>query len=131
MSTRTAVVIDDEADVRTFLSTVLEDAGWTVHTASGADEGLELVRRERPSAVLLDLMMPERGGLNVLVGIRKDAELRATPVLVVSGIQDTLTGDYHAYFERFKHYRPDAFLDKPVAPAALLAKLDELTAATV
>lgn len=131
MSARVAVVIDDEADIRTFLSTVLADAGWTVHTAGSADEGLEMVRRERPAAVLLDLMMPERGGLNVLVGIRKDSDLRPTPVVVVSGIQDTLTGDYHAYLERFKHYRPDAYLDKPVDPARLLAKLDELTAAKV
>ena len=76
-------------------------------------------------------MMPERGGLNVLVNIRKDPEIKATPVVVVSGIQDTLTSDYHSYFERFKHYRPDAYLDKPVEPSTLLAKLDELTAAKV
>lgn len=131
MSARVAVVIDDEADIRTFLSTVLADAGWTVHTAGGADQGLELIRRERPHAVLLDLMMPERGGLNVLVGIRKDPDIKATPVVVVSGIQDHLNRDYHAYLERFKHYRPDAYLDKPVEPPALLAKLDELTAAKV
>jgi len=131
MGARVAVVIDDEADIRTFLSTVLADAGWTVHTAGSADQGLDLVRSERPSAVLLDLMMPERGGLNVLVGIRKDPELKGTPVVVVSGIQDTLTSDYHAYLERFKHYRPDAYLDKPVEPSTLLAKLDELTAAKV
>ena len=131
MSARVAVVIDDEADIRTFLSTVLADAGWTVHTAGSADEGFALVRSERPAVVLLDLMMPERGGLNVLVNIRKDAELKAIPVVVVSGIQDTLTSDYHAYFERFKHYKPDAYLDKPVEPAQLLAKLEEVTAAKV
>jgi CheY-like chemotaxis protein len=126
MRQRSAVIIDDEPDVTTYLATLLADNGWRVLTANRADEGLELVRRERPDAVLLDLMMPERGGLNVLVNIRKDPELKATPVVVVSGIQSTLTTDYHAYLERFKHYRPDAYLDKPVKVDELLAKLEEL-----
>jgi CheY-like chemotaxis protein len=129
MSPRSAVIIDDEPDITLYLSTLLSDRGWQVRTANGVEAGLGLIRDERPDIVLLDLMMPERGGLNALVAIRKDAALENLPVLLVSGIQEKLTSDYHAYLERFKHYRPDGFLDKPVNPDELFRKLDELTGA--
>lgn len=94
-------------------------------------DGLALLAASRPDVVLLDLMMPERGGLNALVAIRKSPELATVPVVIVSGIQEKLTADYHAYLERFKHYRPDAYVDKPVDPAALLKTLDDVVSAKV
>ncbi|MFH1176093.1 MAG: response regulator [Acidobacteriota bacterium] len=129
MTAKSAVIIDDEPDITTYLATVLQDHGWQARTANSVDEGLALLAAETPNAVLLDLMMPERGGLNALVAIRKDPRLQGVPVVIVSGIQEKLTADYHAYIDRFKHYRPDAFLDKPVDPAGLIKLLEELTAA--
>jgi CheY-like chemotaxis protein len=131
MAQRVAVIIDDEADITTYLATLLADHGWQARTANSVKDGLALLAAGRPDAVLLDLMMPERGGLNALVEIRKNPALGGVPVIVVSGIQEKLTADYHAYLERFKHYRPDAYLDKPVDPAALLKTLDELVGAAV
>lgn len=130
MPQRSAVIIDDEPDVTAYLATLLEDHGWRARTANNADGGLALLAAERPDVVLLDLMMPERGGLNALVAIRKDHSLRGLPVVVVSGIQDKLTADYHAYLERFKHYRAEAYLDKPVDPAGLLQTLEDVVGAT-
>lgn len=126
MAQRVAVIIDDEPDITTYLATLLADHGWEARTANSVKDGLALLAKGRPDAVLLDLMMPERGGLNALVEIRKTASLKDVPVVVVSGIQDKLNADYHAYLERFKHYRPEAFLDKPVDPALLLKTLDGL-----
>jgi CheY-like chemotaxis protein len=131
MKQRSAVVIDDEPDITTYLGTLLSDHGWRVRTANGVDQGLKLLAAERPDVVLLDLMMPERGGLTALVAIRKDPTLAGLPVVVVSGIQEKLTSDYHAFLERAKHYKADAYLDKPVVPAELLRTLDELVTATV
>ncbi len=126
MKQRSAVVIDDEPDVAAYLAALLSDNGWRVRTAGGVDEALKLLAAERPDAVLLDLMMPERGGLAALVAIRKDPRLAGLPVVVVSGIQEKLTSDYHAFLDRAKTHRPDAFLDKPVDPAALLSTLEEV-----
>src|SRR5512147_846598 len=131
MKQRSAVVIDDEPDVTAYLGTLLMDHGWRVRTANGVDQGLKLLAAERPDALLLDLMMPERGGLTALVAIRKDPSLEGLPVVIVSGIQEKLTSDYHAFLERAKRYRPDAYLDKPVNPGELLRTLDELVAAPV
>lgn len=131
MTQRSAVVIDDEPDITAYLSTLLSDHGWTVRTANGVDQGLKLLALERPDAVLLDLMMPDRGGLTALVAIRKDPSLAGLPVVIVSGIQEKLTSDYHAFLARAKHHRPDAYLDKPVNPKELLQTLEKLVAAPV
>lgn len=126
MNPQSAVIIDDEPDVTLYLSTLLSDRGWQVRTANGVEAGLELIRERRPDVVLLDLMMPDRGGLNALVAIRKDPAFETLPVIIVSGIQEKLTSDYRAYLDRFKHYKPNGFLDKPIDTAVLFAKLDEI-----
>ncbi len=131
MRERSAVVIDDEPDVTTYFATLLSDHGWRVRTANGVDDGLKLLAAERPDVVLLDLMMPQRGGLAALVAIRKDPSLAGLPVVIVSGIQEKLTSDYHAFLERARSHRPDAYLDKPVKPVELLRTLDALVAAPV
>jgi two-component system alkaline phosphatase synthesis response regulator PhoP len=132
MAQRSALIIDDEPDVTTYLGAILTDAGWEVRTANTVDEGLALAERQAPDAVLLDMMMPERGGLSALIALRKSEKTARVPILIISGIQDTLTkdfADFKDFLAKFKHRQPDAFLDKPVEPALLLKTLDELTGA--
>jgi signal transduction histidine kinase/CheY-like chemotaxis protein len=78
------LIVDDDADVRALLEQELVAAGYRARTAPGGVEALELVRRERPSAVLLDLMMPPPDGFEVLYRIRQDPLLRDLPVIVVT-----------------------------------------------
>jgi CheY-like chemotaxis protein len=127
MTERSAVIVDDEPDTTTYLSALLSDHGWRVRTANGAADGLALLAEERPDVLLLDLVMPDRGGLSLLVAVRKDSHLAGLPVVVVSGIQQTLTADYHAFLAHFKHYHPDAYLDKPIDARRLLSTLEDLT----
>jgi len=129
MTERKAVVIDDEPDTTTYLSALLSDHGWRVRSANRADEGLALLADERPDVLLLDLVMPDRGGLSVLVAARKDPKLVDLPIVVVSGVQQSLTADYHAFLGRFKHFHPDAYLDKPIDPKQLLETIETVTAA--
>jgi CheY-like chemotaxis protein len=129
MTERRAVVIDDEPDTTTYLSALLSDHGWRVRSANRADEGLALLADERPDVLLLDLVMPDRGGLSVLVAARKDPKLVDLPIVVVSGVQQSLTADYHAFLGRFKHFHPDAYLDKPIDPKQLLETIETVTAA--
>ncbi len=128
MEGKSAVIIDDEPDITTYLAALLSDRGWQVRTANSSADGLALVAQQRPDVVLLDIMMPDKGGLHTLVAIRKDPSLEGLPVILVSGIQEKLTADYHAFLDRFKHYRPDAFLDKPVDPAQLFATIEQVLA---
>lgn len=128
MSDRRALIIDDEPDVATYLATVLSDNGWEVQTASGAEEGLTLARQAPPDLVLLDVMMPERGGMSTLVALRKEPGLKEVRVILVTGIQESLNRDFEDYLHRFKHYHPDAYLEKPVAPEKLLEVVAEVMA---
>lgn len=130
MPQRTALIIDDEPDVTTYHGTLLEDHGWQVMTANSGDDGLELARSNPPDIVLLDVMMPERGGMSTFVALRKDPATKSIPVVLVTGIQETLTQDFQAYLQRFKAYHPDGYIEKPVDPDRLLTLLDELTTVT-
>ncbi len=127
MSSRVALIIDDEPDVTAYLSTLLSDHGWEVHAANSADDGLALAKKNVPDVVLLDLMMPDRGGLSALVELRKTPELSEIPIVIVSGIQETLTADFRSFLARFKHRKPDAFLDKPVNEEQLLSTIERVT----
>jgi CheY-like chemotaxis protein len=126
MTQRSALIIDDEPDVTTYHGALLSDHGFRVRTANTAHDGLALAREEVPDVILLDVMMPERGGLSTLIALRKEETLRQVKVVLVTGVQQTLTADYQAFLDRFKHYHPDGYVEKPVDPQQLLHLLDEL-----
>lgn len=127
MAHRTALIIDDEPDITTYHGTLLSDNGWTVETANSADDGLALAQAKPPDVVLLDVMMPNRGGLSTLVALRKDPRTKDVPVVLVTGVQETLTRDFEAFLDRIRSYHPDAFVEKPVEAAELLSTLDRVT----
>jgi len=123
------LLIDDEPDQTTYLSTLLADQGWQARVANSAAAGLALAREEVPDVVLLDVMMPERGGLSTLVALRKDPKTAAVPVVLLTGIQAGLTHDFGAFLDRFKKHHPDGYLEKPVDPEKLLKTLEEVCGA--
>lgn len=79
------LVIDDDDDVRDLMARLLESAGFAVSCADGGRAALAtLSGRAAPDAVVLDLMMPDVGGLDVLAAMRARPELRDVPVIVVT-----------------------------------------------
>ncbi len=83
------LVVDDDPANRTWLTEALEPAGFTVLSASGGREGIELAKSERPDCVLLDLMMPEVTGFDVVEALRADELTRGTPIMVVTAMSLT------------------------------------------
>lgn len=127
MAPKTAVIIDDEPDITTYFETLLTDNGWSVRTANDPNDGIALAQEEPPDVVLLDVMMPERGGLSTLIALRKDERTAEVPVILVTGIQDTLKADFGDFLDRFKKYHPNAYLQKPIDEAKLLQTVESLT----
>ena len=82
--TKTIMVVDDEPNVRTFLSTVLDDAGFNVVTANDGVEAMEKIRQSPPDLISLDLMMPRKSGHKLLYELKKDSKLSRIPVLIVT-----------------------------------------------
>jgi len=115
------VVADDEPDFAVFVATVLEDAGATVLTAHDADSALEIVRKEKPDLLTLDLAMPGKTGDKVFVTMRKDPELESIPVCIISGQPEMRSLIYDRPVPP-----PEGYLDKPIKEDAILFNIKRL-----
>ena len=115
---RKILVIDDEPDIRIFLSTVLEDNGATVLEAASGDEGIKLAKAEKPDLITLDLSMPGKDGGEVFETLRKDAELADTPICIITGKPELRRLIYDREVRR-----PEGYLDKPVTEKVLLTNI--------
>ena len=79
------LIVEDDPTIRTLLQMMLKAAGFThVKTATRGDDGLEAIRRDRPSLVLLDLMLPGVDGLTVCSRVRSDPELADVRILMLT-----------------------------------------------
>jgi two-component system KDP operon response regulator KdpE len=88
---RTALVVDDDAFVLSALAELLSEEGYDVHTASNGFSALRLAAECHPSVILLDLVLPERSGTDVLAELRGDAATRDMAIVIVTGHADSLT----------------------------------------
>jgi len=102
----TILVVDDEADIRKFITAVLKKRGYETLTAENGGEALEVVQREHPDLVILDLQMPNQTGTDFFRKLSKDDDLAQIPVIVVSG----LAGRHLAV------RKPFAVFEKPIDP---------------
>lgn len=103
------LIIDDDPVIVKYLEAVFSDNGYATCSASSSTEGLEVVKREKPDLITLDLQMPGEWGPRFYRKLRKDKEVRETPIIVVSGID----GD-HAVKDAI------AFVSKPFDPEKLI-----------
>jgi PAS domain S-box-containing protein len=78
------LLVEDEADTREMLRRTLEKGGWTVAEAANGRAALEEVARKPPALILLDLMMPEMDGFEMLEELRARPEWRSIPVVVIT-----------------------------------------------
>jgi PAS domain S-box-containing protein len=85
------LLIEDDETTRGMMRTMLEREGWRVTEATNGREGLERVAESQPHAILLDLMMPEMDGFEFVAELRKRAEWRDIPVVVITAKE--LTGE--------------------------------------
>ena len=114
------MVIEDEKEIRDLLRYNLERAGFRVASAADGEQGLERVFASRPDALVLDLMLPGRSGLEVLREVRGEATTRDVPVLVLTARgaeMDKLLGFEHG---------ADDYLTKPFSVRELIARLQAL-----
>src|SRR3954452_10063247 len=92
MSTPHVLVVEDDPSVRGLLQTLLTAEGYDVAVASDGLAGLVKASSRRPALILLDLMMPDLGGIRVLEELRGDPSLADVPVVVVTGMMISVAG---------------------------------------
>jgi CheY-like chemotaxis protein len=86
MSKAKILCVEDDPDMIDYLTLVLGKAGYEVIGADGGAQGLELMRQEQPDLVLLDLMMPEMDGAEVLLRKGRDEAIRDIPVIALTAL---------------------------------------------
>ena len=120
------VMIDDNPDFLFTMETFLKKNGFEVHTAEDGQKGLEIIRKERPDLVLLDIMMETLfSGFEVCKAVRSDDDLKYIPIIGISAMGEELDIDYSQWPD-YEYFRPDAFLDKPIDKQRLLQLIPEV-----
>jgi DNA-binding response OmpR family regulator len=109
------LIVDDDLETLRLVGLILERAGYQIVAASNGPQALTLAHRERPNMIILDVMMPEMDGYEVVKSIRQDTTINTIPILMFTaktGIEDKITG-YETGV--------DDYLTKPIHPAELVA----------
>lgn len=120
---KTVLIVDDDADTRTYLATILLRGGYHILTAGDGHEGRQVIKKKRPDLILLDIMMPSLSGLQLLNEIKQDDEIKYTPIIIISGVGQLTGVDWKKYMNE-RHgcgvSKSEAFMEKPVKPEILL-----------
>lgn len=110
------MVVDDDFDSRSMVKTILQSQGFEVEDCESGMQALERLQSVTPSVVLLDIMMPEMSGYDVLVRMKQHPATQNIPVIMVTAKgepEDLLTG--------YKDYGVEYYITKPFTTRQLLA----------
>ncbi|MCL6434136.1 MAG: response regulator [Leptolyngbyaceae cyanobacterium HOT.MB2.61] len=116
------LVVDDNPDLRTYVSSILRQQGYRVWTARNGSEGFKAAQTHRPHLIITDLMMPQVSGLDMIRMIREEGELKGIPVILL-----TAKADEDTRIEGVEQ-GADAYLSKPFSDRELLAEVRNLLA---
>ena len=114
------LVVDDSLSVRKVVEKALEGRGLQVLAAASGSEAIEMLERDRPDVVICDVVLPDKDGYQICQYVRSHAVIGATPVLLISGIDN---GTVQA---RAAEVRSDEVLFKPFGVDDLVRKIDRL-----
>jgi CheY-like chemotaxis protein len=114
------LIADDELIIRRLLTVILEPGGYVVATAGDGAEALAKAQADPPDLMILDLMMPETTGLEVLAALRQDPRFKKLPVVVA-----TAAGS-QTYIDRALELGATRCIMKPFMKAEVLQLLKEL-----
>jgi two-component system cell cycle response regulator DivK len=105
----TVLVVEDNPANMTLATFLLKSAGYAVLTATDAEAGLALARREQPDLVLMDIQLPGMDGLEACAILKKDETTREIPVIALTAL--AMKGDE----ERIRAAGCDGYIAKPLA----------------
>lgn len=126
MMAKKILIVDDEPEAIDYASAVLEENGYLAISAEDGLEGMAKARAEKPALILLDIMMPGKGGIAMYRDLRKDEETRDIPVIIITGV---------ARGQRFEESMmrkvpgiplPDGYIEKPMKPEGLIEAVKDV-----
>jgi CheY-like chemotaxis protein len=122
MSTEAAgvLIVDDSPTVRRLAELILSQQGYAVHTAEDGEQGLEIARRVKPDAILVDYVMPNMNGHTFCKILREDDEMKDVPLILISSKGEAIGEAFEKEFGVVHYFA------KPFEPDDLVNKLDEV-----
>jgi CheY-like chemotaxis protein len=117
------LVVDDELDMRTFVTTLLETNGFKPIVAQDGIQGLEMARKNKPSLIIMDIMMPRESGINLYRQLRGDPDLKHIPIIMLSALSKKTFFHSQKVLDEYKGEKipePEAYIEKPPEPDELL-----------
>jgi CheY-like chemotaxis protein len=87
----TICVVDDEPGIRAELGNWLEDYGYKVISSSGGDDALEQIQERQPALIVLDIIMPEMDGLEMLARLKANPQTASIPVIMLTAKKESAT----------------------------------------
>jgi len=114
------LVVDDEPDARTFLTTVLEDNGYETQEVADGEEAVRAIEENPPDLITLDITMPEKSGVSVYRRVKESDNYKHIPVIIVT------TEGRDVDKERGLRLGADRYLIKPFEPVKLQQFVQDL-----
>ena len=117
MSSQTILVVDDSKETVRAVRVYLEQSGFRVLTAYEGETALHMLRREQPDLVVLDLMLPDRDGMDITRTMRRDANMKNIPIIMLTARvedQDKIVG---------LELGADDYITKPFNPREVVARV--------
>jgi two-component system, OmpR family, response regulator VicR len=120
-NTKMILCIEDEQEMIDLIRLILSRRGFDIRGANGGKEGLEIIRKEHPDLVLLDLMMPEMDGWEVYQNMKADEATKNIPVIVVTAKAQSIDKVLGLHIAKV-----DDYIAKPFSPQELLNSVDKV-----
>jgi two-component system phosphate regulon response regulator PhoB len=128
MKKKKILVVDDELDMRTFIVTLLETSGYRPIVATNGEEGIAKAREHKPAVIILDVMMPKEGGVQMYRELKTDEQLKSIPVIMLSAIAKKTFFHSQKLLNTYRGQvvpEPEAYIEKPPETEQLLRVLDD------
>ena len=123
------LVIDDNVHLQIAFKKILSVAGYAVQFASDGEQGLRLALKKKPDIIVLDMLLPKLGGVEVLRALKRDSVTKDIPVIALSGLPQSNEAKLRregavSYLEKSRLEDPDVLL-QALDYALLLPRYDE------
>ena len=117
------LIVDDEEDILTYLSTLLQDHGYETQIAKDGVEAWKKVEEDVPDLVTLDISMPEKSGIRFYRDLKTDNRLKRIPIVIVTGVSE----DFKKFISsRHQVPAPEGFISKPIDQEEILKTISRL-----
>lgn len=113
MAKKDVLIIEDEPNIAKAEALILED-DFNIHHAYDGEEGLKLAKKIKPALIILDLMLPKRGGYDICYNLRQSKELKNTKIIMVTAKNQDIDEDKGMLIGA------DDYLMKPFEPEELI-----------